>query len=103
MQVECTRHIDASEPNADGSYDYHYEYDFYRFSNEGCCLFARSYTDESDEAHFLSMEVGEESRLLTDDDLGHPLFVAAQTYLHNEGKLRLNWLSGRGNGYESLR
>ncbi len=102
MQIECTHHIDASEPDADGAYDYYYEYDFYRFSDDGICLFARSYADSADEAHFLNMEVGEVSRLLMDDDLTHPLFVSACDYLRREGKMHLNWLSGRGNGYEAV-
>lgn len=102
MQIECSHHVDASEPDADGSYDYYYEYDFYRFAEEGRRLFARSYTDSAEEAHFLSMEVGEVSRLLTDNDLVHPLFLAACAYLRREGKTQLTWLSGRGNGYEDV-
>jgi hypothetical protein len=100
--VECVREVDASEPDADGAHEYHYEYDVYRFSEDGLCVIARSYTDSSDEAHFLAVERCGRRRLLVDADLVHPLFRAAAVYLHGIGKAHLNWLSGRGNGYEPV-
>jgi hypothetical protein len=102
MLIECTRHIDASEPDADGFYDYHYEYDVYTFSDGAVCFVARSYTHEPLEAHFLRIDLVGESRLLTDADLTHPLFLQARAHLLGAGKVHLHWLSGRGNGYESL-
>ena len=102
MRMECTRHIDASEPDADGCYEYHYEYDIYRFSDGATCFVARSYTHTLDEAHFLRIELDGDPRLLTETDLAHPLFFAARAHLLAAGKMRLNWLSGRGNGYEPI-
>lgn len=102
MRVECTRQIDASEPDEAGFHDYHYEYDFYRFSDGAVCFVARSYTDTSDEAHFLSVELDGDPRRLTDADLAHPLFDAARSHLLGAGKVHLDWLSGRGNGYEPI-
>ncbi|MDD0842877.1 hypothetical protein [Pseudomonas sp. Gutcm_11s] len=102
MRIECTRHVDASEPNEDGAYDYHYEYDIYRFSSEALRLVARSYVDEADEAHFLNVEDNGSTRLLRDADLNHQLFVEAAAHLRAAGKLRLRWLSGRGDGYEPV-
>lgn len=102
MRIESTRHIDASEPDAAGFRDYHYEYDVYRFSDGAVCFVARSYTDTSDEAHFLRVELDGDPRHLTDADLTHPLFVAARSHLIGAGKVHLNWLSGRGNGYEPI-
>jgi hypothetical protein len=32
MEVTVSRYVDASEPNAEGYCDYHYEYDVYQFS-----------------------------------------------------------------------
>lgn len=66
------------------------------------CFVARSYTDTSDEAHFLRVELDGDPRHLTDADLTHPLFVAARSHLIGAGKVHLNWLSGRGNGYEPI-
>lgn len=102
MQIARTHHIDASQPDDNGDLDYFYEYDLYRFSEGSLCLFARSYADEPDEAHFLNLAIGDRSRPLADADLTHPLFLAAKVHLLSEGKVRLNWLSGRGNGYEPL-
>ena len=102
MQVERTHHIDASEPDDAGMHEYHYEYDIYRFVDETACFVARSYTDQPTEAHFLGVQVDGRDRLLTDADLAHPLCLAAQDYLRGEGKIELNWLSGRGNGYEAV-
>jgi hypothetical protein len=102
MKIERTHHIDASEPDPAGMYDYYYEYDIYRFIDGGNSLTARSYVDESDAAHFLQIEIDGGSRLMVDKDLLHPLFLAAHAYLQAEGKLHFKWLSGRGDGYESL-
>lgn len=102
MLIECTRHIDASEPDADGFYDYHYEYDIYRFTDGAACVMARSYTYQEDEAHFLRIELDGVPRLLTDADLARPLFLEARDHLIGLGKTRLQWLSGRGNGYEPV-
>lgn len=66
------------------------------------CLFARSYADTPNEAHFLSIAVGDKSRLLKDADLLDPLCVFAQAHLRREGKQQVCWLSGRGNGYEAV-
>jgi hypothetical protein len=56
MHVERTHHIDASDRDESGSYEYYYEYDLYRFTLGGTCLVARSYADEPNEAHFLRIE-----------------------------------------------
>ena len=102
MHVERTHHIDASEPDDAGMYEYHYEYDLYRFSNEAICFTARSYVDQPGEAHFLGVLVSGHSRMMVDADLAHPLFLSALAYLHGHGKNDVRWLSGRGNGYESI-
>jgi hypothetical protein len=57
MKIEQDHQIDASEPDAAGMYDWYYEYDVYRYSEGERTLVARSYTDTSDEAHFLRYEV----------------------------------------------
>lgn len=63
MHVDITHHVDASEPDdADG---YYYAYTLYRFSDGHNQLVARSYDDEADQAHFLSITVG---RTRADDD-----------------------------------
>jgi hypothetical protein len=103
MDVSTTHRVDASEPDARGQYEYRYEYDIYRFSSGDTALVARSYAHEPDEAHFLRLEQNGKQRLLTDADLRLPLFAEAVAYLKNHGKARLDWLSGRGNGYEEVR
>ena len=103
MKVETSHHIDASEPNADGMYDYRYEYDTYTFSDGTATLIARSYSDEDEEAHFLRIEVNGEPRFITSADLERPLLTNAVTYLHQVGKKELNWLNHHGNGYERLK
>jgi hypothetical protein len=102
MLIDRTHHIDASEPDESGMYDYYYEYDIYRFTDESSCLVARSYTSEPEEAHFLRIEANGNPRSMEDTDLSHPLFLAASAYLCTEGKLQFRWLSGRGDGYESV-
>jgi hypothetical protein len=102
MQIECTRHVDASEPDAAEMDEHDYEYDLYRFTEGECCFVARSYVDNPGEAHYLRAEVGGQHRRLVDADLKQPLFIASLEYLRVSGKLKLNWLSGRGDGYEPV-
>lgn len=102
MHVERTRHVDASEPDEAGMYDYFYEYDVYRFTVGPTCVVARSYTDQPDEAHFLRIEVEGQGRLMTSADFLDPLVSAARAHLQAIGKVRLSWLSGREVGYESV-
>lgn len=102
MQIERTRHIDASEQDASDGYDYYYEYDLYCFTDGAVSLTARSYVDEPHEAHFLSVEEQGRPRTLVDADLKRPLFELAESHLRSEGKTHLRWLSGRGDGYEPI-
>lgn len=102
MQIERTHHIDASDPDESGSYEYYYEYDLYRFTQGDACLVARSYADEPNEAHFLRIEERDSVRPLISQDLNSPLLMAAQAYLRANGKTTLSWLSGKGNGYEQV-
>lgn len=103
MHVEQTHHIDAGEPDARGMYVYYYEYDLYSFSEADVAVVARSYRDTPAEAHFLRIEIDGAPRLLHNDDFQRPLVVAATQHLRALGKRELNWLSGRGNGYEPVR
>jgi hypothetical protein len=46
MMVEVSHHVDAPEPDADGFYDYRYEYEIYEFTDGVRTLLARAYSDE---------------------------------------------------------
>jgi hypothetical protein len=69
MQVECSHHIDASEADAEGFYEYYYEYDIYRFTLGGLSLVVRSYSDTSEQASVLRLEEAGKSRPLQPKDL----------------------------------
>jgi hypothetical protein len=101
MDVTVSRYVDASEPNAEGYCDYHYEYDVYQFSLGGSTYVARSYIDDPDRAAFLSCLDGDGSRLLSSVNLVHPLLVAAADYLRDAGKTILERLS-QSEGYVPL-
>ncbi len=97
MKVEVSHHVDASEPDAQGFHDYHYEYDVFVFTDAAVSYVARAYVDEPGQAHFLRREAGGRQHLLTAGDLQHPLFLAALAYLRAVGKNELSWLDpGRG-------
>jgi hypothetical protein len=102
MLIEVTRHIDASEPDANGMYDYYYEYDRFRFSDASLALIARSYTDEPHDAHFLRAEIGSEARMLAAPDLATGLFQCAVAHLHSLGKVNLTWLSAEAKRYVGI-
>jgi hypothetical protein len=103
MQIERIHHIDSSEPDESGMYEYYYEYDIYRFTDGPICFFATSYTDTPDQAEFRSAETNGSRRFLKRSDLKHPLFLSAVSHLRSEGKAHILWLSRRkGNSYEAL-
>ena len=56
MQVEFSHHIDASEADAEGFYEYYYEYDIYRYTLGAQCLVVRSYSDASTQASVLRLQ-----------------------------------------------
>jgi hypothetical protein len=93
MDVAISHHIDASEPDENGFYDYHYEYDIYEFERAGRTYFVRAYVDEPDQAAFMSCLEAGKARLLDADDLMHPLLLDAARYLHAAGKMQLDRLS----------
>jgi hypothetical protein len=98
MDVAISHHVEGSK--ADG---YRYEYDLYRFSSGHIALVARSYSSEPNQAHFLRLEQHGKHRMLTDDDLRLPLFAESVAYLKSCGRHEVQWLSGRGNGYEAVK
>jgi hypothetical protein len=81
-------------------HEYCYEYDVYRFSEDGVVLTARSYENDND-AHFLGVETQGMAALLTGADL-EPLLATAVAYLRGLGKTQIQWSSGSGDGYEEL-
>ena len=99
VNVKITHHIDASEKDAQGMYEYYYEYDIYHFTDgdKGCV--ARSYSDEPEEAHFLNVSKGKRERPLRKTDLQTPLLLDAIEYLRAAGKRKLKWLSEERGDY----
>lgn len=100
MKVESTHHVDASERDARGFYQWRYEYDIHRFTEGEVTLVARSYVDEPQEAHFLRTEEGGTSRFVSESDVATPLFREAVDYLRRSGKLVLRRLGD--DGYEPI-
>ncbi|MPT11408.1 MULTISPECIES: hypothetical protein [Comamonas] len=102
LQVECSHHIDASEPDAEGFYEYYYEYDIYRFTLGNLSLVVRSYSDTSAQASVLRLEEAGRSRTLQFKDLQQPLLLQAKTHLHTLGKQDLRWFNPKYARYDPL-
>jgi hypothetical protein len=101
MDVGKEHVVEAGERDAAGLYDYYYSYWLFSFRDGDLALFARSYDDEPQQAHFLRKEVRGRRVGFTDDDLCSPLFAAACDYLRQvEGKAAIAVL--KGNGYEKV-
>ena len=100
MQVETSHHIDCSEIDSEGYYEYFYEYDLIRFSDGPMAFIVRSYADTAEEASFLRAELGGVPRGLTREDLSLPLFRCATEHLWRAGKRSVMWLGPQG--YTSL-
>ena len=99
MKVEITHHIDASEPNAQGVYDYYYEYDDYTFTDGDAVLVARSYTDEPHRASLRVKLRDGQRQGLTAADLRTPFVQAVEAWFRAAGKTSIQWLGGGGKGY----
>ncbi|BET66207.1 hypothetical protein ASA1KI_11250 [Opitutales bacterium ASA1] len=95
MEVTKSHHIDCSEPDADGCYDYYYEYDLYRFSEAETVLVARHYFDDPD-AHFLRVEEGGVIRMVSEGDLRGSLVRMAIAHLEKEGIKDIRYLGSQG-------
>jgi hypothetical protein len=102
MRVECEHKVDASEAGADGSHEYFYEYDLYRFIDGDLTLVARSYIDEPRRAYFLRTEHHGQTAFLDVDDLRGALAQQARSHLAARGKSEFFWLDPRCGGYVAL-
>lgn len=102
MNVEISHHIDASDLDPEGFHDYYYEYDFYVFSDGPLSYFVRAYTDQPEQAAFMSIKKGTRGHFLKPKDFRTPLFAEAVTYLQGIGKTDLTWLSQNGAPYRPI-
>lgn len=98
--MERYHHIDASEQDKDGFYDYYYEYNMYYFTEGTLSLVARCYTDDADEANFMGIEFDGYDRALEPDDRSLPLVSAALAQLTADGKTKFFTFTGKG--YEPI-
>ena len=102
MKVRKSHHIDSSEPDKNGFYEYRYEYDLYKFSEPGLCYVARSYNDTPQEVHFLRKEIEGVRETLTENDLKDYLFLNAVQVLRSQGKKEIRYLSSKNGDYANI-
>ncbi len=88
MDVKTSHHVDASEPDARGKYEWRYAYTIYEFSDEsGTRFIARSYDDDPTRASFLSaIRADGSEEFYTAAWYDSALFLAAARYLLLEAK-----------------
>lgn len=96
MKVEKTHRVDAGEKDAQGYYDYYYEYDDYLFSNPSQTVFARSYSDSPKEVSFRTITEGNRQRAIERADMDLPMLKEAVDYLRSEGKREFQLLTELG-------
>ena len=102
MQVRCTHHIDASEPDADGDYEYYYEFNIFAFEEGELTLKARSYSDESSQVSLMGLEQAGKHRALEYKDLKRPLVQQAIDHLRSIGKTEVRWFNPKYARYEPV-
>ena len=100
MKIKETHHIDSSEPDSNGMFEWCHEYDLYRFEEGDTVLVARSYSKSPHEAHFLRLEQAGEAVQIDPADLKSDLAMSARDHLREQGKTEISWLGDRG--YERL-
>jgi hypothetical protein len=88
MNVISTHHVDASQPDARGKYEWRYAYTIYEFSNDsGTRFVARSYDDDPTRASFLSaIHADGSEEFYSAAWYDSELFLAAARYLLLEAK-----------------
>lgn len=91
MNIDKSHHIDKSEPDADGMYEYYYDYYIYEFTEGNLKLIARSYENEP-EAQFLGLEKDGEKAFLSKSILNEPLLQQAIEHLKKEGASSISYL-----------
>lgn len=96
MEVKCERQIGVGGQNEDGTYLFRYEYDIYRFIEADVVLVARSYVDQPEEVHFLSLERRGNAQALSEADVASRLAQEARRFLQQRGMSEFNWLSEEG-------
>ena len=101
MRTETTHHVDASEADEKGRYEWRYEYDLHRFIDEDRTLVARSYPDSTKTAQFLRFEVQGTSMAVTQEHISDRLLQQAAAHLRNLGKTEIQYLGPEG--YAPLR
>jgi len=99
MRIEHEHVVDASEPDASGTYDYYYEYDLWRFVAGDLAVVARSYVDNANEVSFIRKERGGKKESLHVDDLRGQLIREACVYLAGQGKSEFCWLDSERGEY----
>jgi hypothetical protein len=103
MEVTVTHHIDCSDRDESGLYEYYYEYDIFEFTGKYVAYIARAYVDEPGEAHFLKVkgDGDEDWRIMIERDKDDSLFKEAVEYLKNTGKPNIRCFMGR-TGYVDI-
>jgi hypothetical protein len=96
MRVEITHHIDCSEQDADGFYDWYYEYDLYSFVDGETELVARSYTTDQEKAQVISINKNGVRVSLSSKDIQLSIVSEAVKHLRAAGKSEISWLSEAG-------
>jgi hypothetical protein len=96
MHVEKSHHVDTSEPDTNGLYEWRYEYDLYSFSDASISMIARTYESEPDAVYFLHIEQGSLRRGITPKEFSLPVFREAVAYLRDAGFRRIEWLGVSG-------
>lgn len=97
IAINISHHVDASAPNAQGMYDWYYEYDVFEFTDQqhASALTVRSYSNTPFEASFIDLNNRQHEIIALDDTL-KPLFQFAIQFLKKSGKTKINYLSAHG-------
>jgi hypothetical protein len=101
MKINIQHHIDSGEKDADGYYDYYYEFDVFTFYEGSFSLYARSYIEDSVLVSFVNSTRDEKVVFLTAADFKKPFFIEACTYLHAIGKQQFQYLDQK-QGYVAV-
>ena len=96
MKVNEEHIIDASEKDANGNYDYYYEYDKYEFIFNNFTLIARSYIEKQEEASFFASLINEKREMVMEEQIHSLEMGKAIQHLQTKGKSKFSVLTENG-------
>ncbi len=96
MEISKEHIIDCGDKSEDGSYDFYYEFDLYKFKFKSIVFLAKSYKDESELVSFFGVDIEGKREMIVKEQLKSDMFVQAVEYLRGQDFKKIDILTEVG-------